>query len=147
MLITLNHLLVIVLLGVAGPLGSLPVVISAGLGEGISLMLFALSAILVFALLGWPVFKLLSLRPLILPTCPSCGRRHTNYHIPREAWPDPVIVCVYCSKPLRLALSRGARAMPSELPTVTSHWPGFLGIWRRVPLQQTNADARQPKDK
>jgi len=136
MLITVMHLLVVILLLTAGLLCGLPPTQSAGLGEGVSLVVCMMFAILVLALLGWPVFKLLSLRPLILPTCPACGERHINYHIPRDAWPDPVIVCVFCSKPLRLALSRGAVSKPSELPTVTPCWPGFLGIWKRVEIQQ-----------
>jgi hypothetical protein len=145
MLITLRHLLVMILLLTMGLLGGIPAIKWAGLGEGISLLLCVLSSILVFALLGWPAFKLLSLRPLILPTCPSCGQRHANYHIPRDAWPAAIIVCVHCSKPLRLALSRGARSMSPDLPTVTLCWPGFLGLWSRGPLKESNAEVRQSK--
>jgi hypothetical protein len=115
MLITVMHLLVIILLFSGGVLCGVPPTKSAGLGEGISLVVCMVFAILVLALLGWPVFKVLSLRPLILPTCPSCGRRHVNYHLPRDAWPDPVIICVCCGKPLRLALRRGAGSMPTKL--------------------------------
>ena len=132
MLITLKHLLVLILLLSGAGIVGVEAAKSVGLDDGISLIVLALSYILVLPLLGWSVFKLLCLRPLILPMCQSCGRRHGNYHIPRDAWPAAVVICIHCSKPLRLALTRGARSASSELPTVMLRWPGFLGLWKRV---------------
>jgi len=136
MLVTLGHLLVVVLLLSGGPILGLAAAKSAGAGEGAAIAATVASALLVPLVLGWPLFKLLSLRPLILPMCSSCGRRHGNYHLSRDAWPVAVILCAHCSKPLRLVLN--GKAVPLEppgLPTVTLRWPGFLGLWRRVPPQ------------
>jgi len=145
MLITVMHLLVMILLLTAGVLSGILSTQAAGLNEGLSIVVGMFMAILLLALSGWPVFKLLSLRPLTLPACTACGQRHVNYHIPRDAWPDPVIICVFCSKPLRLALSKGAASKPSELPTVAPRWPGFLGLWKHVSIHQANPGVKRPE--
>ena len=138
MLWTLNHLLVMLLLFVVGAFVATPVAQSTGFGEPLGPLVLAFVMIVVVAILGWPVFRLLSLRPLILPICPHCGMRHGNYHVPRDAWPDAVIFCDHCSKPLRLLLRTGVRTTtmePADFATVSLRWPGFLGLWRRVAVQ------------
>jgi hypothetical protein len=136
MLMTLPHLLALVPLSAAAWLGCVPIARSTRLGDGGMLVICLLLHVLLLAVLAWPVFRLLSLRPLILPACPSCGKPHADYRIPREAWPEPVITCVHCGARLRLVLSAAALRQPSTLPTLALRWPGFLGIWRRVEVQQ-----------
>jgi hypothetical protein len=138
-LITLRHLLVLILLisgsmvAVASAAGALAV------GEQVAVVAALLSAPVALVLFGWPIFRLLSLRPLTLPYCPHCGNRHANYHVPPDAWPYAVIVCIHCGQPLRLILSTSRRVItPSPLATVALRWPGFLGLWRRVTTAQTD---------
>jgi len=153
MLWTLNHLLVMLLLFAVGAAVGTPVAQSTGFGEALGTLVLALVMIVVVAILGWPVFRLLSLRPLILPICPHCGMRHGNYHVPRDVWPAAILFCVHCDKPSRLLLRTGVRTItmePSELPTLSLRWPGFLGIWKPVVIQPTpgrdgvSADALPP---
>ena len=104
MLITAKHLLVLLLLmalAFTSGFGAAWLVDPAGGVLGVTAGVIA--AILVPLLVAWPVFRALSLRPLILPICPHCGRRHHNYHIPRDAWPAAVVICGNCNQPLRLS--------------------------------------------
>jgi hypothetical protein len=94
------------------------------------------AAVIVLAptlLVSWPLYKLLHLRPLILPICPHCKKRHGNYHIPAEAWPDAVLLCLHCGHPLRLLLTwRTPPSPPTDIPTVNLRRPQFIGLWRRL---------------
>lgn len=146
MLVTLKHLVVLILLAGVGASTGGVVQANIGLGEFMGTSVVLLSAILVPLLLGWPVFRLLSLRPLILPLCPHCGKRHGNYHLPRGFGPEGVIICVHCEKPLRLVLTGAGSHAPSELPTVTLRWPGFLGLWRPVAPGPATAVPEKPRD-
>jgi hypothetical protein len=128
MLITAKHLLAIIALVLCGTAAAALIAEWNDIGA-------VLATLLVPAFLGWPVFRLLSLRPLILPMCPHCERRHCNYHVPRDAWPVAVLLCAWCGKPLRLVLRTGADPVPpSEVPTITLRRPGFLGLWRKADL-------------
>ena len=136
MLWTLKHLLVTVGMLALG-MALLPIVHAGSDRFGVSApvtMAAAIAAVLVPTIVfTWPIYRLLRLRPLILPLCPHCHKRHANYHIPGNAWPDAVLVCVHCQRPVRLVLSR--KAVPdrrSDIPTMALGWPEFLGIWRKV---------------
>src|SRR5687768_13352558 len=129
MLLTARHVLVLPLLVAGAALAGAEAGRGLGLGEEMGLLVCAMISILIVSLAGGPVFRLLSLRPLILPICLSCGRRHGNYHLDRACWPSAVLACVHCGKPQRLVLSAGAKE-PSTLPTATLRWPGFLGLWK-----------------
>ena len=129
MLITARHVLVLPLLVAGAVFAGAEAVRGLGLGEGMTELVAYVTSILIVLLAGGPVFRLLSLRPLILPICLSCGRRHGNYHLDRECWPSAVLACVHCGQPQRLVLSAGAKE-PSTLPTATLRWPGFLGLWK-----------------
>ena len=136
MLLTLKHLLATLLLLSLGLFAGMAVIEGAGLGPGIAGLVVALSSSLVPLLLGWPIFRVLSLRPLILPMCAHSGRRHGNYHIARDAWPVAVLICIHCDRPTRLFLSPGAGFRPSVgMPAVTLRRPGFLGLWRAIPIE------------
>jgi hypothetical protein len=76
----------------------------------------------------WQIFKLFNLRPLILPICPACKNRHGNYHIPKDAWPDPHIICQKCESPLQLDLE-GKSIKNVNIPCVQLKSPKFLGLW------------------
>jgi hypothetical protein len=108
-------------------------VLSAGLEGSQAVFVGTVCFLVIPTLVGWPPFKLLSLRPLILPSRPHCGRRHANYHVPREAWPDAVLVRVHCEEPLWLFLSAGTSSIaPPGVSMVSPRWPGFLGFWKPV---------------
>jgi hypothetical protein len=133
MLITLKHLLALLsLLFICSMAGATAAEHLRQRNEGLAVLTSVVFILVVPTLLAWPVFRLLSLRPLILPRCPHCGNRHGNYHVPREAWPAAVLLCVHCDKPLCLLLSAGARSIHPEVPAVTLRWPGFLGLWKRT---------------
>ena len=140
MLVTLKHLLVTVGLFMMGLL-ILPVLHDASdrfaAPEAVAVPVMIALGCGAVIFLSWPVYRVLHLRPLILPICPRCGKRHTNYHVPAAAWPDAVLVCVHCEAPLRLLLTRKAPPnpptdIPTDIPTVNLRWPEFLGMWRKV---------------
>lgn len=100
-----------------------PVAIPVGMAIG---SLFA-------GLVIWPIFRVLKLRPLILPICPHCGLRHGNYHFDKESWPVGVLICTHCEQPVTLVLTEVVP--PGEklnLPTLRLRRPRFLGVWKRV---------------
>ena len=133
MLITLAHLLVLVVLLPGAALLGIAAAGLAGVDQGIhGFLICTLAPLLLLLVLGGPIFRLLSLRPLILPICPSCGHRHANYHVPRKAWPVAVLICVRCGGALRIVLKAGAHPEYQAGPTVSLRGPGFLGLWIRA---------------
>jgi hypothetical protein len=127
MIATLLHMLVTIGLVFGGMLLSL----SLPAAELLTAVAMLVLPLLMVLLLSWPVYRLLHLRPLILPKCPSCGLRH-NYHVPSEAWPVAVLVCPHCGEPFRIVLTgRPDIAVTPDLPTLGLRWPAFLGLWRR----------------
>jgi hypothetical protein len=137
MLLTLKHLLLTAtLMGVGAALagGIAHEAYAAGLPE-VFCFFFVLAgmAVTVFGL-GWPLCRFMHLRPMVLPLCPHCGKRHGNYHIPPEAWPCAVLICVSCGKPTILYLSRKKPMdVKPDIPGLYLRWPEILGCWRRVP--------------
>jgi hypothetical protein len=88
-------------------------------------------ALSMFVALCWPIYRLFRLRPLILPICPHCQNRHGNYHIDSEAWPDGVLICIHCQRPVRLLLAGNAAPEDvSDMPVLRLKWPKFLGLWK-----------------
>src|SRR2546421_89081 len=78
-------------------------------------------------------------RPIALPFCPRCGKRHGNYHIPAEAWPVCILFCHSCGQPVRLCLMRTPPAdLTNDLPTLYLRWPEFLGIWRKADIEHAS---------
>ena len=135
MLLTLRHLLLTVtLLGVGLGSGALvPDILSVPRAWELPWMLGGS----LFALLGlsWPIYRRWHLRPIDLPFCPRCGRRHSNYHVPPEAWPVGILICRHCGQAVRLCLTRVPEADSTiDLPTLCLQWPEFLGVWRKVDL-------------
>ena len=131
MLITFFHLLALVgILSVGAVTGQL-LANSMKLPELMGLFVCVAGTISALLLLGSLVFRKLYLRPLILPSCPECEKRHGNYHIPSESWPTAILVCVHCGQPTRLCLDR--KRLPEEIdsiPTLYLNRPSFLGLWK-----------------
>lgn len=147
MLLTLKHLLVTLGLIAGGVLLGCFIARNAGLPEGSwAFIVLAVLAATVFGL-GWPLYRAFHLRPLCLPRCPHCGRLHGNYHIPPEAWPCAVLICVSCGNPTRLCLSRKRpQDIGHDIPSLYLRWPEFLGLWRPVhgPKAQSVAPGPDP---
>lgn len=135
MLVTLKHLLVIIALLTVGAMLLPAVHAAAEKLDATSTWIVAAAIVVMLAptiLLSWPLYKLLHLRPLILPICPHCKKRHGNYHIPADAWPVAILLCWHCGQPLRLLLTRHAPACPEpNLVSVNLRWPQFIGRWHR----------------
>jgi hypothetical protein len=138
MLFTLKHLLLTVgLLGLGafvfgGVFGDF-LREAPGLPEPLRDLLLLGASILTVLGLSWPLYRLMRLRPLGLPFCPHCRKRHGNYHVPANAWPDAILLCVWCGKPTRLCLTRNKPAgIGTEVPSLYLRWPEFLGLWRPV---------------
>jgi hypothetical protein len=137
MLYTLKHLLVTIgLIGVVLPAG---IGLTDALTEVIDLSenVRALCAIgtsdLAFFGLGWPLYRFMHLRPLRLPICPHCKKRHGNYHVPADAWPSGILICVSCGKPTRLYMNRKKPVDDGDgIPGLYLYWPEFVGFWRPV---------------
>ncbi len=138
MLLTLAHLLLTVGLIAIGPcLGAL-IADSVAIPEPWKTIF--VSGFTLYLLLGlsWPIYRCLHLRPMGLPFCPHCGKRHGNYHIPAEAWPVAILFCHSCGQPVRLCLMRKPPAdIAKDMPTLYLRWPEFLGIWRGMELGNT----------
>ncbi len=136
MLVTLRHLLVAIGLLVVGVV-LLPTVHAVAEESGMIPTLTLAGAIIVVIaptmLLSWPLYKMLRLRPLILPLCPHCKKRHGNYHIPADAWPDPVLLCVHCGQPLQLLLTRRTHQLRRQIYSLsTCDGPNSLAFVRRL---------------
>jgi hypothetical protein len=133
MLFTLKHLLLTVALIGTGIFLPMPLLKGTGMPDGITgLCMFGGGAFTLFAL-GWPLYRLMHLRPIGLPPCLHCGKRHGNYHVPAEAWPCGILVCVSCGMPTRLYMSRKKPLdNKSDVPGLYLYWPEFVGIWRQV---------------
>ncbi|MCX5655703.1 MAG: hypothetical protein NTY65_13775 [Planctomycetota bacterium] len=136
MLFTLKHLLLTTgLLGLsAGLLGAvLGDLLREAVPESLGVLLILGCSILTLLGLSWPIYRLIHLRPLGLPFCPHCRKRHGNYHVPANAWPDAILLCVWCGKPTRLCLTRKKPAdIGADVPSLYLRWPEFLGLWRPV---------------
>jgi hypothetical protein len=132
MLLTLRHLLLTVVLVTAGI--AFPVLLAgvAGLPEVSVFWAFGGVGVALFGL-GWPLYRLMHLRPIGLPRCPHCRKLHANYHAPADAWPSGVLVCVSCGKPTRFYMSRKKPLdNKSDMPGLYLYWPEFIGLWRPV---------------
>jgi len=137
MLFTLAHLLLTIgLLGFGAFFGAeIGQSIGAPQVGGVIYGLVLAGGLLALFGLSWPLYRLLHLRPLGLPFCPHCQKRHGNYHIPADAWPVCVLLCQSCGQPTRLCLKRTLSTKVSDdLPTLYLRRPEFLGIWSRAKL-------------
>lgn len=131
MLITLSHLLAVISILSVGAVSGTLAANAMDLPDLTGLFVCVAGIVSAFALLGSPVFRQLHLRPLILPNCPNCKKRHGNYHIPSESWPTAILVCVHCGLPTRLCLDR--RRLPEGIDstqTLYLYRPSFLGLWK-----------------
>ncbi len=130
MLITLKHLFVSLLLFSLGL--ALGAWVANKVVDDDAIRAAIVIGVGVFAVVfvSWPVYRMLSIRPIVLPKCPHCGKRHGNYHLSRSSWPDAVLVCVHCKKPLRILLKDGlAPKGLADVSTATVSWPRFIGRW------------------
>ena len=146
MLWTAKHFIVNMLLIGLSMMASLAVVKSIPLLD--SLALFILLIILIPLAFSWPLYRLFSLRPLILPICPHCKNRHANYHIScmkeESSW---VLICYHCGKPLRIVLEgKMDFEVNSDLPTLILQWPKCLGIWKRITTMQDCEVVKEASD-
>ena len=132
MLLTLKHLLVTIGLLALGVGGFLPLVGMAHLPQGIS-WICGLGVALPLLGLSWPLYRLMHLRPIGLPPCLHCGKLHGNYHVPADAWPCGVLICVWCGKPTRFHMTRKEPLdTKADMPNLYLHWPEFVGLWRAI---------------
>jgi hypothetical protein len=135
MLLTLRHLLVMValaLLSIGLTALSANVGRAATLPEGVSALGGLIAGCLGSLTIGWLLFRLLRLRPIGLPRCPHCGKLHGNYHVPADAWPTGILVCVWCGELTRYHMSRKKPlVVPADIPSLYLYWPEIFGFWRR----------------
>lgn len=118
-----------------------------GLPEPLWVLLLLTTSILTVLGLSWPLYRLIHLRPLGLPFCPHCRRRHGNYHLPADAGPCGILVCVRCGKPTRLCLTRKMPAdIGADMPSLYLRWPEFLGLWRPVQAAGARAEPERQRD-
>jgi hypothetical protein len=133
MLMTRKHLLLTIGFIVAGIELTIPLFRSAGLPEGVGMCLMGAGGALALFVLSWPLYRIIHLRPIGLPICPHCGKLHGNYHVPADAWPSGILVCVSCRKPTRFCMSRKRPVDRGDgIPGLYLYWPEFLGLWRPV---------------
>lgn len=93
-------------------------------------LLFGFCAIPVFAP---AIYRRLHFRPLFLPKCPHCKKRPSVFFIAESQWPREVVVCADCRKAVEIWYeSPASKDVSSAMPSLRSHWPQFLGIWRPV---------------
>jgi hypothetical protein len=119
----------------------------ACLPEPLFVLLLLTTSILTVLGLSWPLYRLIHLRPLGLPFCPHCRKRHGNYHVPANAWPDAILLCVWCGKPTRLCLTRKKPAdIGADVPSLYLRWPEFLGLWRPVHAAGASAELKRERD-
>jgi hypothetical protein len=128
MLFTLKHLLVIIAVLFGGAITGIFIARSLGLQEDSGLFSI-LASLLYLGIFCSSIFKFLRLRPLILPRCPHCNKRHGNYHIPPEAWPTTILLCISCGHPTLLHLTQKV-STDSSIPGLYLRWPRFLGFWK-----------------
>ena len=132
MLMTLKHLLVTIGLTGVG-VGLSPLFMIAGLPECAAGLCVTAAGVLALFSLSWPLYRLMHLRPICLPVCPHCGKRHGNYHVPADAWPSGILVCVSCGMSTRYFMSRKKPVkIDPNIPGLYLYWPEFVGLWRRV---------------
>jgi hypothetical protein len=138
-LVTLKHLFVSVVLFSLGLVLGSWVANKAVDDDTISAVIAIVVGVLAVLFFSWPVYRLLSMRPIALPKCPHCGKRHGNYQLSRSSWPDAVLVCVQCKKPLRILLE--SSIVPkglADISTATISWPRFIGRWNYTVVPEHN---------
>ena len=92
---------------------------------------FGIAAIVAFASL---IYQRFHFRPLFLPKCPHCKKRPSQFSTSESRWPRETVICADCHTSVELWYDQPASELVSTtMPSLRSHWPQFLGIWRPVP--------------
>lgn len=116
--------------------------VPVGRAELIALQVFAGS--LAYLALSSPLYRLLRLRPLLLPKCPLCNDPHRHYLSVSWVWPVELVQCCHCGGNTEMHTDKpGDPATRLDVPRADLLWPySFGGRWRIGNLpRQGNSDS------
>lgn len=91
----------------------------------------AMSGAFVALVCGSPVYRLLRMRPMLLPKCPRCHARPESYRVAGD-WPLESLTCGVCNGNVRAWYGPGR--LPAEIkdggePVLRAAWPYWVGRW------------------
>jgi hypothetical protein len=118
-----------------------PLVITIGwmrgyehLSQGGALLPFGyLSGAIIYLIFSPLIYRLLRLRPLLVPKCPQCGQRPGCGEVIEARWPRFVVICGNCKKKSEIWYVRPAdKDISAEIPGVYLGWPQSIGRWRLI---------------
>jgi hypothetical protein len=101
--------------------------------EGVLFLFSCLLGATFYLIISPPIYRLLRLRPVLVPKCPHCGQLPGRVEVIEVCGPRYVVICGKCNKKFEIWYVRPAnKDVSTEVPSAYPSWPQSIGRWRLI---------------